>query len=102
MIRRPPRSTLFPYTTLFRSPLSILAFLGYAGAVAAGLGLNFLNWLHLGLGFLVFLGSQIGRAQGWTPVTVKSRMASSAWKKRTVAASSRRSPARVATTQRSP
>src|SRR3712207_9374941 len=22
MIRRPPRSTLFPYTTLFRSPLS--------------------------------------------------------------------------------
>src|SRR5256885_11311545 len=29
MIRRPPRSTLFPYTTLFRSPL--------AGAMAAGL-----------------------------------------------------------------
>src|SRR5947208_14633905 len=25
MIRRPPRSTLFPYTTLFRSPLSIEA-----------------------------------------------------------------------------
>src|SRR3712207_7651463 len=24
MIRRPPRSTLFPYTTLFRSPASIL------------------------------------------------------------------------------
>src|SRR5260370_18910866 len=23
MIRRPPRSTLFPYTTLFRSPLSV-------------------------------------------------------------------------------
>src|SRR3712207_7079166 len=23
MIRRPPRSTLFPYTTLFRSPLGI-------------------------------------------------------------------------------
>src|SRR5260370_19296313 len=23
MIRRPPRSTLFPYTTLFRSPLSL-------------------------------------------------------------------------------
>src|SRR6266850_5797372 len=29
MIRRPPRSTLFPYTTLFRSP---------AGAVEQGLG----------------------------------------------------------------
>src|SRR5260221_9195105 len=25
MIRRPPRSTLFPYTTLFRSPQFILA-----------------------------------------------------------------------------
>src|SRR2546422_7331407 len=24
MIRRPPRSTLFPYTTLFRSPVSAL------------------------------------------------------------------------------
>src|SRR3712207_9062038 len=24
MIRRPPRSTLFPYTTLFRSPLELL------------------------------------------------------------------------------
>src|SRR2546422_11152434 len=25
MIRRPPRSTLFPYTTLFRSPLGVTA-----------------------------------------------------------------------------
>src|SRR2546427_6146549 len=25
MIRRPPRSTLFPYTTLFRSPLELVA-----------------------------------------------------------------------------
>src|SRR5258708_18765833 len=24
MIRRPPRSTLFPYTTLFRSPVSLI------------------------------------------------------------------------------
>src|SRR2546430_2845607 len=31
MIRRPPRSTLFPYTTLFRSPHS--------------LGTRFRNWL---------------------------------------------------------
>src|SRR3989442_15754349 len=27
MIRRPPRSTLFPYTTLFRSTLAVLAIL---------------------------------------------------------------------------
>src|SRR3712207_8585794 len=26
MIRRPPRSTLFPYTTLFRSPVAVIAF----------------------------------------------------------------------------
>src|SRR2546422_2923276 len=26
MIRRPPRSTLFPYTTLFRSQLGMIAF----------------------------------------------------------------------------
>src|SRR3712207_7612820 len=32
MIRRPPRSTLFPYTTLFRSGLS-----GQAGAVKHGI-----------------------------------------------------------------
>src|SRR3712207_6892940 len=24
MIRRPPRSTLFPYTTLFRSPMAVI------------------------------------------------------------------------------
>src|SRR3989442_11741228 len=35
MIRRPPRSTLFPYTTLFRSR-AILA-LGYGGALREGL-----------------------------------------------------------------
>src|SRR5256885_8473465 len=28
MIRRPPRSTLFPYTTLFRSPMSVIHHVG--------------------------------------------------------------------------
>src|SRR3712207_8952261 len=43
MIRRPPRSTLFPYTTLFRSELSALvdqeeaAVLGHAGLREEGL-----------------------------------------------------------------
>src|ERR687888_183554 len=36
MIRRPPRSTLFPYTTLFRSPLSE-AVLGMLLTVEEGL-----------------------------------------------------------------
>src|SRR3712207_8990896 len=29
MIRRPPRSTLFPYTTLFRSLVEVVAFVEY-------------------------------------------------------------------------
>src|SRR2546422_1354943 len=33
MIRRPPRSTLFPYTTLFRSPNLTLGFDGSTGKV---------------------------------------------------------------------
>src|SRR2546426_6779112 len=34
MIRRPPRSTLFPYTTLFRSRAGVDAVLAAAGALA--------------------------------------------------------------------
>src|SRR3712207_7812472 len=29
MIRRPPRSTLFPYTTLFRSRVTVMPSIGY-------------------------------------------------------------------------
>src|SRR3712207_8316563 len=41
MIRRPPRSTLFPYTTLFRSQLVAMAFaigfvVGTIGSLARG------------------------------------------------------------------
>src|SRR2546427_11019122 len=55
MIRRPPRSTLFPYTTLFRSPEAVSAargaeiYVGYGvprGVVAAGKGT--LKWAHSG------------------------------------------------------
>src|SRR5947199_7166540 len=38
MIRRPPRSTLFPYTTLFRSGLMIFAFAGLTILLGAGTG----------------------------------------------------------------
>src|SRR3712207_7715124 len=37
MIRRPPRSTLFPYTTLFRSILSLFAWI---------LAIVALSWFH--------------------------------------------------------
>src|SRR5687768_18352606 len=36
MIRRPPRSTLFPYTTLFRSHSAVLA-IGAAAGESAGI-----------------------------------------------------------------
>src|SRR5256885_8064897 len=39
MIRRPPRSTLFPYTTLFRSILGCAATEDGDGAACAGLGI---------------------------------------------------------------
>src|SRR3712207_7325056 len=40
MIRRPPRSTLFPYTTLFRSssPTSLLSSCGQPGSMPATAG----------------------------------------------------------------
>src|SRR2546427_9200791 len=38
MIRRPPRSTLFPYTTLFRSIAGEAFFCGYEGKSRAILG----------------------------------------------------------------
>src|SRR3712207_7270072 len=43
MIRRPPRSTRFPYTTLFRSRLVITAG-PWAGEVLADLGLPLVVW----------------------------------------------------------
>src|SRR3712207_9231807 len=41
MVRRPPRSTLFPYTTLFRSPLLVLL------SLPQGLSLE---WRSVGVG----------------------------------------------------
>src|SRR2546422_7070504 len=43
MIRRPPRSTLFPYTTLFRSRV--------AGRRQTAPGPNPVRWLHCSDGF---------------------------------------------------
>src|SRR3712207_3925736 len=75
MIRRPPRSTLFPYTTLFRS--SLLALLVQAAALAGSEGLlaglqTTLNetrfgtlWLvRVGL-FLVYAAALMAAAWWW-------------------------------------
>src|SRR5258705_10249810 len=69
MIRRPPRSTLFPYTTLFRSVangalqvlvgrLELLLELGDTGSIARRIGQDRkstrLNSSHLGISYAVF------------------------------------------------
>src|SRR2546429_5667222 len=63
MIRRPPRSTLFPYTTLFRSNVDGL---DYHSTVNTG----FVNTLPTPLqrqgNFSEFLGSQVMRSEEHT------------------------------------
>src|ERR1035438_10817787 len=59
MIRRPPRSTLFPYTTLFRSHPDFLQILDYACAQPIDIVMldrksTRLNSSHLGISYAVF------------------------------------------------
>src|SRR3712207_8732781 len=51
MIRRPPRSTLFPYTTLFRSPLkeNRMNIRILVATLAGGLTMFLLGWLIFGI-----------------------------------------------------
>src|SRR3712207_7758227 len=96
MIRRPPRSTLFPYTTLFRSAdaapglaqihreLAALpgeTFEGISREGRAGCGLYRSGSRPAGL---VTGGehAQIGRGPGWTPVTPNPPMPASSLKKK--------------------
>src|SRR5256885_3501144 len=100
MIRRPPRSTLFPYTTLFRSTVldaagkevakaeatetadpSRLAFSPPAdGTYTVRVAEKFRG--RGGPDFVYRL--QIGRAHACTPVTLQSRIPSSACEKKTL------------------
>src|SRR3712207_8049018 len=48
MIRRPPRSTLFPYTTLFRSAGTVVAPGGAGGATGIALALHLAELHALG------------------------------------------------------
>src|SRR5260221_4892672 len=63
MIRRPPRSTLFPYTTLFRSPRELRGF------VAQRIEHALLNERVLGrqvFALVVLLGVDAGRSEEHT------------------------------------
>src|SRR3989442_6477027 len=87
MIRRPPRSTLFPYTTLFRSDRIgielaarveqdlLLGLLGPSGSSVGSVGHHGVE----GIGDGEEAGAlEIGRAHGCTPVTSAPRNPSSA------------------------
>src|SRR2546430_13704186 len=87
MIRRPPRSTLFPYTTLFRSYRAVLERLAEAGSLPAPERAALDNYnLTIpetdGGDIPKKIMREIGRAHVWNPVTVKSRMPASACKKK--------------------
>src|SRR5260221_8518003 len=89
MIRRPPRSTLFPYTTLFRSTIGAV-WTNAAGAnvTATGatlnLGTNGYAWSNAGTITVNTSTVDIGRTHTRTPVTQRYRMPSSACKKNTL------------------
>src|SRR3712207_7534985 len=95
MIRRPPRSTLFPYTTLFRSAMAFHHHMGTVVEKAHEIdrlmeGTPESVGLLFDTGHLAFAGGdpaagarrEIGRAHVRTPVTPIYRMPSSAWKKK--------------------
>src|SRR3989441_1634896 len=60
MIRRPPRSTLFPYTTLFRS----LGVFGMTDPVVVGLGVQLLRFLSVSGLFVTVALTYTGGLQG--------------------------------------
>src|SRR3712207_7058783 len=93
MIRRPPRSTLFPYTTLFRSQRARTGAGGVVGAPAGGFrpggaaqrGVAGEGADRRGGGSARRRpprAGQIGRGHGWNPVTPKTPMPAFSLKKK--------------------
>src|SRR3712207_9180965 len=72
MIRRPPRSTLFPYTTLFRSRAVLALFEGVATGAADGYarmaGKPAATLLHLGPGLANGLANLHNARRAGTPI----------------------------------
>src|SRR3712207_8496700 len=63
MIRRPPRSTLFPYTTLFRSPARIGPHVGHRYRFPRAVGGQTRTFAEVGLDLLQQLGHGVGGDQ---------------------------------------
>src|SRR2546423_9475508 len=90
MIRRPPRSTLFPYTTLFRSIAVVRrpTLISEPRVAALLVLLTLTTLLSVPAATLLLRAAvprrrEIGRAHVLTPVTSLSPMPASAWKKKT-------------------
>src|SRR3712207_7375444 len=67
MIRRPPRSTLFPYTTLFRSVIVIVALLNMTGLMIMGVPYAvFFGIFASVLTIIPYIGILIGRSEEHT------------------------------------
>src|ERR1039458_10476467 len=72
MIRRPPRSTLFPYTTLFRSAFHMVGlilgesmFIACLGSFAGDRKSTRLNSSHLGISYAVLCLKKKNKRQGF-------------------------------------
>src|SRR3712207_8880992 len=74
MIRRPPRSTLFPYTTLFRSLTRVLSWVVYVSL--AIIPVTFLYGMHRARGRRAHVAELI-RELGATPDRKSTRLNSS-------------------------
>src|SRR2546425_1942075 len=83
MIRRPPRSTLFPYTTLFRSTLNWTGgTMQGSGSTVVGVSATLAmdaNASYLGIDTRT-LTNKIARTHSRTPVTILCRIPISACK----------------------
>src|SRR2546427_8778758 len=81
MIRRPPRSTLFPYTTLFRSKwvadiqpgIRVLYMSGYTDGVIADRKSTRLNSSHSQISYAVFCLKKKKKIAKGSPPLVRSR-----------------------------
>src|SRR2546427_6896982 len=67
MIRRPPRSTLFPYTTLFRSNCTVLLVLLVQSITGAVVSTTVTVWLHRALLLQASVGWQERTASNVLP-----------------------------------
>ena len=66
MIRRPPRSTLFPYTTLFRSELDGIVITKLDGTAKGGIAIAIQAELDVPVKF-IGVGEKIGDLQRFDP-----------------------------------